>query len=119
MFASHPNPAKMAISIHQTQLRLFFDTTTTTVAPILGGWTCVAPGPTATYYDCSNNQGINPDLTAIPPGLLNDYTALRRLYGDALVPAWTWQGRGRPPAPAPRSPATILGNRIARPSCVF
>ena len=28
-------------------------------------------------------------------------------------------GRGRPPAQAPRSPATILGNRIALPSCVL
>ena len=84
---------------------------TTTVARILGGWTCGALGPTASRFDCNDNPG----LTAIPPGLFDFTPALSTLYGR-LRPA---MGRGRPPTQAPRSPATILGNRIALPSCVL
>ena len=57
----------------------------------------------------------NNAITTIPTGLFNFTTALGTLYGR-LRPA---MGRGRPPAQTPRSPATILGNRIALPACVF
>ena len=54
-------------------------------------------------------------ITAIPTGLFNFTTKLAYLYGCPR-PA---MGRGRPPVQAPRSPGTILGNRIALPSCVL
>ena len=63
------------------------------------------------YCRYLNNNAI----MAIPTGLFNFTPALIELYGRPRPD----MGRGRPPAQAPRSPATTLGNRIAIPSCVL
>ena len=61
---------------------------TTTVVPILGhrqtvgGWTCGTPLPAARSFTCSGNPG----LMAIPPGLLDESTALTELYGRPRPP---------------------------------
>ena len=67
------------------------------MAPILGGWNCGAPGPTASSFSCNSN----PDLTAIPPGLFDFTPAIFTLYGR-LDPPWAVAARshrrlGRPP----------------------
>ena len=57
---------------------------TTTVAPNQDAWSCGAPAPTTTFLQCIDD----PNVTAIPAGLLDVTTALTELYGHALESTW-------------------------------